>query len=97
MSADDGAARVARDVRVHGLVQGVAFRYTARREAESRGVTGWVRNEVDGSVAAHLEGRPDSVAAMVEWCRAGPRWAQVDRVEVNETDVRGATSFDVLG
>jgi acylphosphatase len=52
---------VARRVVVHGSVQGVFFRDTTRRHAESRGVAGWVRNRSDGTVEAHFEGEPDAV------------------------------------
>ena len=59
-------------VTVTGRVQGVAFRWYAVQEAERLGVRGWVRNEPDESVAAHLEGDDPAVEAMVEWCRHGP-------------------------
>ena len=82
-------------VTVTGRVQGVAFRWYAVQEAERRGVTGWVRNEPDGSVAAHFEGDPDAVEAMVAWCRQGPRRARVDAVDVRDAEPAGATRFDV--
>ena len=44
------------DVVVTGRVQGVFFRAAMREQADRLGVTGWVRNEPDGSVRAHLEG-----------------------------------------
>jgi acylphosphatase len=50
------------DVTVTGQVQGVSFRWYAVREATRLGVTGWVRNEPDGSVAGHFEGDPTAVA-----------------------------------
>lgn len=40
----------------HGRVQGVGFRYTARYAAESLGLTGWVKNEWDGSVLMEVQG-----------------------------------------
>ena len=58
-------------VKVSGRVQGVAFRWEAQREALRLGVTGWVRNEPDGAVAAHLEGDEQAVDAMVAWCGRG--------------------------
>jgi acylphosphatase len=58
-------------------------------------VVGWVRNEPDGSVAAHFEGEPDAVEAMVAWCEEGPRRARVERVDVREAEATGARSFDV--
>ena len=66
------------DVVVRGRVQGVGFRFQLVEEAEELGVTGWVRNEPDGSVAAHFEGAADAVDRLVEWCRQGPRHAKVE-------------------
>ncbi|WP_346387003.1 acylphosphatase [Nocardioides sp.] len=83
------------DLRVYGGVQGVSFRYYTQREARRLGVNGWVRNEPDGSVAAHLEGNDAAVDELVLWCRTGPSSARVERVETSDVAVTGATSFDV--
>jgi acylphosphatase len=83
------------DVTVTGLVQGVFFRAEAQQEAYRLGVAGWVRNEPDGSVAAHFEGEPGAVESMVAWCREGPRRARVENVDVRDADPTGARSFDV--
>jgi acylphosphatase len=85
----------ARRVRVHGRVQGVFFRDSCRTEAEARGVTGWVTNEPDGSVSAHLEGDEAAVAEVVAWCHTGPRHARVERVEERTTSPEGLTGFEV--
>lgn len=87
---------VARRVVVHGLVQGVFFRDSCRQEAEHQQVRGWVRNEPDGTVAAHFEGPADAVESMVAWCHDGPRRARVERVDVSGADPTGAGRFDVL-
>jgi acylphosphatase len=86
---------VARRVRVHGRVQGVFFRESARREAERLGVRGWVANRDDGSVEAHLEGEPDAVSAMVAWCESGPPRAHVDSVDVEDAPVEDLDGFRV--
>lgn len=83
------------EVRVTGRVQGVSFRYYAQREAQGLGLTGWVRNEPDGSVAAHLEGARDQVEAMVAWCRHGPPSARVEDVDVRAAEPSGASGFEV--
>jgi acylphosphatase len=83
------------EVTVTGLVQGVFFRAEAQREADRLGVAGWVRNEPDGSVAAHFEGESDAVEAMVGWCREGPSRARVERVDVREAEATGARGLDV--
>lgn len=87
--------RSAVDVTVTGRVQGVSFRYYAGREADRLGVAGWVRNEPDGTVAAHVEGDPGAVAAFVRWCHDGPRLAYVEQVDVRDGTDQGLRSFGV--
>ena len=60
------------EVRVSGMVQGVYYRASARREGALRGLRGWVRNESDGSVRLRLQGEEHAVDAMLDWCRVGP-------------------------
>jgi acylphosphatase len=86
---------IRRRVIVHGRVQGVFFRDTARRMAQSRDVPGWVRNNPDGTVEAAFEGEPDAVEELVRWCKEGPRGAQVERVEVLEEEPEGLEGFRV--
>ncbi len=68
---------------VHGLVQGVFFRASARDEAVRLGVGGWVRNLPDGTVAAVFEGEKKKVEAVVAWCHKGPPGARVSSVDVS--------------
>jgi acylphosphatase len=84
-----------RRVVVHGHVQGVFFRDTTRRLAEQHGVTGWVRNNWDGTVEAVFEGNGEAVERLVAFMRQGPRGAQVDRVDVSDEQPEGLADFDV--
>jgi acylphosphatase len=84
-----------RRVRAHGRVQGVFFRDSVRREAARRGVAGWVRNCSDGSVEAVFEGAPDAVAAMVDYCRAGPGHSEVAQLEESSEPPEGLGGFAV--
>ena len=86
---------IRRRVVVHGLVQGVFFRETVRRSAETRGVRGWVRNNGDGTVEAVFEGDDAAVEALVALCRDGPRGARVDRVDVAEEPAERIVGFAV--
>ena len=83
-------------VRASGRVQGVFFRAEARARAESLGLSGWIRNEPDGSVAAVFAGEPERVDSMVEWCRRGPAGARVDEVEVSDAADEPGDGFRVL-
>ena len=84
-----------RRVVVHGDVQGVFFRDTARRMARSRRVAGWIRNNPDGTVEGVFEGDPDAVERLVDFCRVGPRGARVERVDVVDEEPEGLEGFAV--
>ncbi len=71
---------------VRGVVQGVGFRASCARQADSLSVTGWVRNRWDGSVEALFEGDAAAVDRLVDWCRTGPSRAEVTEVEVMVAD-----------
>jgi acylphosphatase len=86
-----------RRVVVHGSVQGVGFRYSARLEAERSGIAGWIRNRADGAVEAEIEGDEASVQAMLDWLAAGPRGARVDRLDVAEVADVGERAFRITG
>jgi acylphosphatase len=84
---------IRRRLRISGQVQGVGFRYSCRRVAESAGVKGWCRNLADGRVEALLEGEADAVEQVVAWCRQGPSHAVVSDVDVVDEPPRGETGF----
>ncbi|QCR18808.1 acylphosphatase [Agrococcus sp. SGAir0287] len=80
---------------VHGMVQGVGFRWAARAEAERLGVAGSARNLVDGTVEVVAEGEPAAVDAMLAWLRQGPPSATVTQVDVAERSPRDASGFAI--
>ncbi len=49
----------------NGRVQGVGFRYLVRRAASLIGVTGWIRNETDGSVTMEIQGTEEQIEAVM--------------------------------
>ena len=69
---------------VSGRVQGVGYRASACDKAKSLGITGWVRNLPEGTVEILAEGDEPSIAAFINWCRNGPRWARIDDVQVSD-------------
>ena len=73
----------------------MGFRYAVRERACSRGVAGHVRNLPGGEVEAVFEGEPDAVEALVEFCRRGPRGAEVSGVDVRDAQPVGRAGFDV--
>jgi acylphosphatase len=85
MSDDDltgaGSEGDARGFRVVGRVQGVGFRWWARRTARALGVSGWVRNLPDGSVEVQASGARAALERLEMRLREGPTASRVDRVE----------------
>jgi acylphosphatase len=76
---------------VYGRVQRVAFREYTRQEAARLGVSGWVRNQADGTVAVLCEGEAVQVDALVAWLSVGSPYAIVSRVECVEEEPQGDT------
>lgn len=69
---------------VEGDVQGVGFRYFARREATRLGIVGWIRNRRDGVVEGHAAGPDDALEAFLGRLRGGPSMANVTNVALTE-------------
>jgi len=88
--------RTAVKVRVRGLVHGVSFRMSLSQLANEENVSGWVRNEADGSVEALLEGSEESVSRLLEWANHGPPGARVDSVQVSRTELKHSNGFRIL-
>ena len=81
------------EARIHGVVQGVWFRASTRDQANRLGgLTGWVRNRVDGSVELVAEGPEETLQRLLAWCRQGPPGASVDEIQTTWSEPRGEFS-----
>ena len=77
--------KIRRHIIFYGSVQGVGFRYTARQAANALGLTGWVRNEYDGSVSAEIQGDRDSIQEWLRMVNSG-RYIDISHVDMQEID-----------
>ena len=83
---------------VRGRVQGVGFRWFVEREAHILGISGWVRNNADGSVEVLAQGSREQLLGLRLRLRQGPRAARVDDVEEFEAKpVSGLNTFRIEG
>lgn len=81
--SDSGWQVFTYSVQVRGYVQGVGYRAFVFREANRLGVSGWVKNEPDGSVSALLQhSRPEVLEQLVERMKLGPMMAVIETCEV---------------
>ena len=86
-----------RRYRVRGRGQGVGFRAFVWRMAAALGISGWVRNRLDGSVEVLAAGSTAALEELEKALRAGPRWARVDHLQVDEERFeRPPAGFSVL-
>ncbi len=81
------------NIKISGLVHGVFFRVSAKDEAEVLGLTGFARNEKDGTVYIEAEGEEESLDKFLKWCHDGPEAAQVEKVEETEGTIKNFKEF----
>lgn len=83
-------------LRVRGRVQGVGYRAFVRKHARALRLSGWVRNEQDGSVQAVVEGPADDLRALRRHCDEGPPFSRVDQVDAIWDEATGEfPGFDI--
>lgn len=80
--------------RITGRVQGVGFRNFTQMRARQLGVTGWVRNEKDGSVQLEAEGPRGALEDLLDAVHDGPRTARVEGVDADWSDA--TNEFEVF-
>ena len=78
----------------HGRVQGVGFRYTARHLAQSIGLSGWVRNEYDGTVHMEVQGRKAMIYKLMEGLNRS-MYISVDWIDEEDIPVIEESRFSV--
>jgi acylphosphatase len=78
---------------VHGRVQGVFFRRYTDVTAKELSVSGWVRNQPDGTVEVWAEGPKDRLEKLAAWLKQGPPSAVVRRVELSWHEPKGYVDF----
>jgi len=77
------------EILVSGLVQGVYFRHYTKRKADEFGLTGSVRNLMDGRVEVVCEGDEEAVGKLIAWCKRGPQWARVEHLDLSWKEYSG--------
>lgn len=82
MTAASSGEKTRAHLKIRGRVQGVYYRASMVQEAQSLGVTGWVRNCDDGSVEAVAQGARADVEALIGWSYRGPAGARIDMIDV---------------
>lgn len=82
---------------IHGKVQGVFYRASAKEKAEELGLKGIVENKPDGTVYAEAEGDEEALEQFVQWCEDGPPAAKPTKVEKEEAPLKHYSQFTIEG
>jgi acylphosphatase len=80
---------------IHGKVQGVFFRDSTRTQAQQLSINGWVRNNHDGTVELEATGNDTDLDIFKHWLHDGPTHACVDRVVLEEIELKEFTNFEI--
>ena len=84
------------DLVIEGKVQGVGYRYSAKKKAELLGIRGSVQNLRDGSVFVTAQGEKEAMDNFVRWCYKGPPCAIVRNIEKIQGEIEEFSEFRVI-
>ncbi|MDO9254810.1 MAG: acylphosphatase [Bacteroidales bacterium] len=79
---------------IHGHVQGVGFRYFVTQKAENIGISGFVKNNMNGTVYIEAEGQSEELELFIKSCKQGPSHAWVEKVDVQYCPVQDFRGFE---
>jgi acylphosphatase len=82
-------------ITVYGKVQGVFFRKFTQQIAKSLDLTGFVKNNSDGSVYIEASGEDEKLKKLVDWCNKGPSAAKVERTDVSSIMPGKYSGFEI--
>lgn len=85
-----------KNITVSGSVQGVGFRYSCKKIAQSIGIKGFTRNLHDGNVYIEAEGNNSQITLFIKWCYDGPAHARVHDVIMRDGELKNFNHFDIL-
>jgi acylphosphatase len=85
------------NIKITGRVQGVFFRHSAWLKAQQLEITGFVRNDINGSVYIEAEGEKEDLDEFVKWCHHGPPFARVDQTKTSPGSLQHFPGFEILG
>lgn len=87
---------ISKSIIVKGKVQGVFFRASAKRIAESLNLNGWVKNNDNGDVEILVTGDQTDIEKFIIWSKTGPEKAKVREVLVSESNEIPLHNFKII-
>ncbi len=81
---------------ISGKVQGVGYRFSVKRKADSLRIMGYVKNLHDGSVFATAQGNISALNNFIKWCYIGPQEALVSNIEKTYGEIKNFNEFRIV-
>ena len=82
-------------LKISGRVQNVGFRYHTQKTAQKSNITGFVKNQPDGSVYLEATGEEAYLDQFILWCHLGPSWARIDEVKIVAMPYQDFEGFEI--
>ncbi|MBR5914380.1 MAG: acylphosphatase [Selenomonadaceae bacterium] len=87
---------VRKEITVSGRVQGVGFRFFTQQTALNLRITGWVKNQSDGSVIMEVQGTPQQLDALITRLKQGNGYSKVEQMKIEDLEVdKGENKFGI--
>ena len=83
------------NIKIIGQVQGVSFRHWAKIKALQLGIKGFIKNLEDGSLYLEAEGQENQLENFLVWCKQGPPLAEIEKIEVEEREIKDYNNFSI--
>lgn len=83
------------NITIHGEVQGVSFRVATKAVANQLGITGFVKNQLNGTVYVEAEGKDFELENFIDWCNEGPENAKVEKVDIDQGELKEYRNFEI--
>jgi acylphosphatase len=83
------------EIKVVGRVQGVGYRYFIKEKAKKLGITGYVKNEKDGSVKIICQGNDEKINLLLKYCKIGTSFSRVQQVDYHEIKCVEKNFFEI--
>ena len=80
---------------IKGKVQGVYYRASAKEKANELGIKGWIKNTPGGNVEVMAGGDKEQLETFIQWCRQGPKHAEVSDVIVTKAEGENFNDFSI--
>ena len=87
---------VRKAITVSGRVQGVGFRFFTQQTAINLRITGWVKNQNDGSVTMEVQGTPQQIDSLITRLKQGNGYSKVVQMKIEDLPVdKGENKFGI--